>query len=129
VVSARQVARHIVRVWITTLNFVFSVDVVEDEQPGGVVGPGEPSQDILHHYIDVSATVSSIHPARLSNLAMRDPASAARDAALESIFAPPVQPEHRAEAVMVSLRELGTLCNFSVGGTSSYCCPRCASSV
>jgi len=59
-----------------------------------------------NYRINVSAAVTSIPPAYLRDLALRDPARAARDAALEDVLAAPVQPEHRAEAAVVSPCEL-----------------------
>jgi hypothetical protein len=79
---------------ISASRSVLSIDVVEDEQPGSVVRAREPSHDILYYRIYVSAAVSSVRPARLSNPTLGNSASTARDAALESILALSIQPEN-----------------------------------
>ncbi|PVH90297.1 hypothetical protein DM02DRAFT_682316 [Periconia macrospinosa] len=64
---------------------------------------------ILYYRIDVAATVYSICLARLGDLAVRDPAYAARDAALKTVLASPVQLEHRAKLAVVAPRKLDVI--------------------
>jgi hypothetical protein len=52
---------------------VLPVDVVKDEQPGGVVRPCKPGHNVLYYCVNVSVAVTSILPACLRDLALRDP--------------------------------------------------------
>jgi hypothetical protein len=81
---------------------MFSVNVVEDKQPSGVVRASKLGYDILYYAININAAIGRVRPTRLWNLALRYSVSVARDAASKSILTLPVQPEHRAEATLVS---------------------------
>jgi hypothetical protein len=74
--------------------------------PCSVVGARKPSHDIPHYRIDISAAIICVRPARLYNLALRDLARVASNAAFESILTSAVQPEHRAELAVMSPRKL-----------------------
>lgn len=89
-VGAREVAPHVVCIGVGIVRLVFSIDIIEDKQPVGIILPSKPTYHLSDNYIDVAVTIYGVCLSRLRNLAFWDPARGPRNAPLEATLAPSI---------------------------------------
>jgi len=89
-VGSREVASHIVCTGVGIVRAVFSINIVEDKQPVGVILLSKLAYYLSDNYIDIAVTVCRVCPTRFGNLAFWDPARRTRNAPLKAILAPPI---------------------------------------